>query len=131
MNGLSWLIYLAEVVDTFGKMLGTALFISIFALMAASAAVVIGHVEEESVVGAFGKKLAKWTIGALFVGSIFFVITPSRQTVLLIAASEIGERVMTSDRVQGVIDPSVELLQTWIRQQTQSIQREIQQSTNR
>ena len=131
MNGLSWLIYLAEVVDTFGKMLGTSLFISIFALMAASAAVVIGHVEEESAVASAGKKLAKWTIGALFVGSIFFVITPSRQTVLLIAASEIGERVMTSDRVQGVIDPSVELLQTWIRQQTQSIQREIQQSTNR
>lgn len=131
MNSLSWLIYLAEVVDTFGKMLGTALFVSIFALMAASAGIVIGHVEEESAISSFGKRLAKWTLGVLLIGSIFFVITPSRQTVLLIAASEIGERVMTHERAQRVIDPSVELLQTWIRQQTQTIQREIQQSTNR
>lgn len=131
MNSLSWLIYFAEAVDTFGKMLGTALFISIFALMAASAALVIGHVEDEPVISSFGKRLAKWTLSILFIGSILSVITPSRQTVLLIAASEIGERVMTSDRVQGVIDPSVELLQTWIRQQTQSIQREMQQSISR
>lgn len=131
MNSLSWLIYLAEVINTFGKMLGTALFISICALMVASAAVVIGHLEEKPAIASAGRRLAKWTLSILFVGSIFFVITPSRQTVLLIAASEIGERVMTSDRVQGVIDPSVELLQTWIRQQTQTIQREMQQSTSR
>lgn len=131
MNSLSWLIYLAEVVDTFGKMLDVVLIIAVAALLAASIATVIGHLDEEPIITSFGKKLAKATLVTASICSIFFVITPSRQTVLLIAASEIGERVVTSDRVQGVIDPSIELLQTWIRQQTQSIQREMQQSTSR
>ena len=54
---------------------------------------------------------------------------------LLIAASEIGERVLNSDRmaqvenrVAGIVDPSLDLLNTWIAQQTQSIRREMAQT---
>jgi hypothetical protein len=37
---------------------------------------------------------------------------------LLIAASQVGERVLSSESVQSVVDPSVDLLRTWITQET-------------
>jgi len=60
-------------------------------------------------------------------------IIPNRETVLLIAASEIGDRVMNSekmakvgDRVGSVVDPGIDLLKTWIEQQTQTIKKSME-----
>lgn len=50
---------------------------------------------------------------------------PDRNTVLLIAASEIGERVATSQRVDDILDPSIELLKTWMEQQTAAIRKDM------
>jgi hypothetical protein len=57
---------------------------------------------------------------------------PDRRTVLLIAASEIGERTMNSermamvgDKVASVLNPSIELLNTWISRQTEEIKAEM------
>ena len=57
---------------------------------------------------------------------------PSRQTILLIAASELGERVLASDkmarveeRVNGVLDPSLDLLTTWMMKQTQELRQQM------
>ena len=44
---------------------------------------------------------------------------------ILVAASEIGEKVITSEKVTTVIDPSVVLLKTWIEKQTLDLQTSI------
>jgi len=60
-------------------------------------------------------------------------IIPNRETVLLIAASEIGDRVMNSekmakvgDRIGSVVDPGIDLLKIWIEQQTQTIKKSME-----
>lgn len=42
-------------------------------------------------------------------------IMPDKQTAVLIAASQVGEKLITSEKVTSVVDPSVDLLKTWIQ----------------
>lgn len=46
---------------------------------------------------------------------------PSRQTLLLIAGSEVGQRVATSSTMQSVVDPGLDLLKTWISAEKQRL----------
>ena len=48
---------------------------------------------------------------------------------LLIAASEVGEKIVTSEKITSVVDPSVTLLKTWIEKQTQDIQNSMNHSS--
>lgn len=51
---------------------------------------------------------------------------PSQRTLILIAGSEISERALSHERVQSVLDPSVELLQKWIEKETVRIKNDIE-----
>ena len=72
----------------------------------------------------------RWAFPLLWVCIIVNVITPSRNTVLLIAASEMGQRVVESEQVAGVVNPGVELLTTWMRQQTENIRKQMSQASS-
>lgn len=76
-------------------------------------------------------KIAITTFVCMIIAGSTSSLLPSRQTVLLIAASEIGERIVTSERAQSVIDPSVDLLKTWMQRETQIIQQQMQPQTQR
>jgi hypothetical protein len=139
MNSLSWLIYAANVAESLS---GFLVFITFLFGVAAFGAGIVGlvHMDEQPdfrplsepsltlrrkrKVAAF--KLSCALFAAMAIAGITTSLIPNRQTVLLIAASEIGERVMTHQRVQDVVDPSINLLQTWIQQQTQQIQQQMQ-----
>jgi hypothetical protein len=144
MNGLSWLIYLAKIV---GSLNGFLCFITAILCFSTVVSVFVALVFLDETSGyrrlegddlvrcrkiqQSARKIAtKFAIFAILSG-ITLAVIPDRQTVLLIAASEIGEKVVTSERVQGVIDPSVELLKTWITQQTEVIRRNVERETNR
>ena len=138
MNSLSWLIYAANVAESLS---GFLVFITILFAIATIGAVIVAfvHMDEPDFrplsepiltlrrkrkVAAF--KLSCALFAAMTIVGITTSLIPNRQTVLLIAASEIGERVMTHQLVQDVVDPSINLLQTWIQQQTQQIQQQMQ-----
>jgi nitrogen fixation/metabolism regulation signal transduction histidine kinase len=139
MNSLSWLIYAANVAQSLS---GFLVFITtVFALGAIVACIVaLVHMDEQPnyrqlsepdltlrrkrKVAAF--KLSCALFAVMTITGITTSLIPSRQTVLLIAASEIGERALTHQRVQDVVDPSINLLQTLIQQQTQQIQQQMQ-----
>jgi len=141
MNSLSWLIYLAGVTDSlsnFLKFLTCVLFVLCVILTLLSVALLntTGLSEKEKVTQAAAQKVCKRYAILIFV--VFFCfgllvnVLPNRQTVLLIAASEIGERAMNSekmakinDKVVSVIDPSVELLNVWIAKQTEDLRKEM------
>ena len=59
---------------------------------------------------------------ALIVTSIF---VPSSRTVYLIAASEVGERVVQNEKVQGLFDPSIDILKNYITLENEKIQKEL------
>lgn len=137
MNNLSWLIYAIHVFDAVRVLAITAL-----ALLGAGLVVTafVGALVEDSN-GSYGSKTkdqwvyfptwlayAKKIVPAVvIVASLMLIFFPSRQTMLLIAGSEIGERVVTSEAVKGVVDPSIELLKTWIKKETQDLVGQMEQ----
>lgn len=146
MNALSWLIYLAGVTNSLSS------FFVLLMVVLAVLTVILTIVSLIFLSDTDGKgnllgpdRLAenklihkgsrRWAIrfGVLFVivgcGNS---ILPDRKTVLLIAASEIGERTLNSEkmaavgnRVASIIDPSIELLNTWIAKQTEEFKLEM------
>ena len=139
MNSLSWLIYLAGAVGNFGILFGWIIALSAIATIVLTIAKLV--MEFDSDIRSQPETRASFRRWAIFAGIVFLFsgiiecVIPDRKTVLLIAASEIGERVLNSDRmaqvenrVAGIVDPSLDLLNTWIAQQTQSIRREMAQT---
>lgn len=139
MNYLSWLIYLANIT---GNLSGFAIFITVIFGVACAIAILTALIhlqstdsrgyeytpktlEANAVVAKTARRYAWMFFCGMTLAGTFAAIMPSRQTVLLIAASQIGEQVVNHQRVQTVIDPSIELLQTWIAQQTASIRRDM------
>jgi len=145
MNNLSWFIYLADLLPALSGLLhGLAIFLFIVC------ACIIGWAwfrvdklndsiepnyyriappdglreefknERTSVI-----KKSKILVVSLFIAALIglgaSIVIPSRNTIILIGASEFGERLVTNPSVNGIVDPSIELLKTWIEQQTKQM----------
>ena len=142
MNSLSWLIYLAGVSQSLSVFLVLLCVVSatVGMLLTVIAIVCLGTRDSNGYALAndryqdrqeIHKSAKRWAVrfGILFVVfGMFSNLLPERKTVLLIAASEIGERTLNSEkmaavgaRVNSVIDPSIELLNTWIVKQTEEL----------
>lgn len=103
MNGLSWLLYFAEVSENVGGVLG---FISIVTAIATIVVTLFVVIPEKSDVtdtwAAQGPKLQKGLIITFFV-SLLGLLFPSQNTVYLIIASESAEMVVTSESGQKML----------------------------
>ena len=116
MNSLSWLIYFAGLVHSLGLV---ALLVSVvcFAIWVGARLYFIldnGMITKED-----QEKLPSGTyllVGFLCASIVTFL--PSKNTVMLIAASELGQKLVTSQQVVDVVDPSIDLLKTWIKKET-------------
>jgi len=121
MNNLSWFIYLTQVVDN----VGTAAAITL--LLGGIGGLLIVPIflsEFFDCEPAFTKKVL-WIYGAAMVlAAMVACFTPSRQTMLLIAGSEMGERFVKSETVNSVVNPGVDLLKTWIKRETEKLAKE-------
>ena len=141
MNNLSILIYLSGVTDNLGNFLT---FVTIvFGLLGAVCLLIwlISHDETDAancrleggaLAGRRETRKSSWKWFWRFCGLFVFVgslasLVPSRQTVLLIAASEMGERVLNHPRVNQVIDPGIDLLTTWMEKEKHELQKSMQQ----
>lgn len=116
MTQLSWLIYLSDVcgaISTVAGLLG-------FLVGIASLALTIGYYINQGQSGRerinFNPPLKRvWSLVAILV--LISCLAPSRQTMLLIAASEISQRVILS----GVLDPSLSLLKDTVENQIKEL----------
>ena len=141
MNNLSILIYLSGVTGNLGNFLT---FVAVvFGILGVVSLIVwlVSHDETdtyyrrlESDVLASRRETRKtaWRWFWCFYGLMVFTgglanLVPSRQTVLLIAASEMGERVLNHPRVNQVIDPGIDLLTTWMEKEKHELQTSMQQ----
>jgi hypothetical protein len=137
MNSLSWLIYLAGVTGTLG---GFLVFITVIFGVLAGVSMVLwitsqsfhdanGRYRGDDVIlqnRKDGIKAWRWFWGFLVLMITFGSVSalmPSRQTVLLIAASQMGEQVLNHPRINQVVDPGIELLTTWMLEETEQLRR--------
>ena len=110
MNGLSWLLYFAEVSENVGGVLG---FISIVTAIAAIVVTLFVVIPEKSDVSATwfdqGPKIQKLLITTFFI-SLLGLLFPSQNTVYLIIASESAEMVVTSESGQKMLGDIQEIV---------------------
>ena len=122
MNNLSWFIYLTQVTDGLSSFLW---FMFFFGLIGVIIWLVVAGVcaidDDEKTQLKFWRTAIASKVWLFGVVAIIAVALPSRQTMLLIAGSEMGERAMKSNAVQDVVNPGVDLLKTWIKEETDKL----------
>jgi|SRR3972149_738005 len=123
MNSLSWSIYLIHIIEAaHAVVLGVIIASSTaIALMALGMFISEGELYTNEDTGPWAKKWTRRAQVSLLAAIPLFVVIPSKQTVLLVAGSEIGERLISSDAVKSVADPGAELLREWIKTETERL----------
>lgn len=100
MNDLSWLLYLAGVCDNAGGTFGFLAFVTAISAVLGciaymTAAVDLYDEKQEAVQKIAGRAVWGGVVGFLL-SVILLVVTPTKETVYAIAASEMGEEVLKS-----------------------------------
>lgn len=114
MNNLSILLYLADVAGNIGWIFNMLFAISIFSVLVT---LVVGGAMAEGTPSEKDWKIwRRWlisSIGLFFSASLASALTPSKETVYAIAASETGEEVLNS----GVETRATKALEAWLDKQ--------------
>ena len=97
MNDLSWLLYAADVVQDCEVLAGLALAVLSVASLVLAVGWTIGTTHDDEQIYLPTSRALKWTCPVVVACALLVVITPSRETILLIAGSEAGEAVVTSE----------------------------------
>lgn len=139
MNTLSLLIYFAGVVGNIASILSLAMVLLLIATIGSLIFWAIFHDETDSSFRRYQgddlvecrktrelwrKRTLKFAVLAFLIGIIGSFI-PNRSTVLLIAASEMGEKVLNHPKVEQVVDPSIDLITTWMKNETAEIKKKM------
>lgn len=114
MNSLSLMFYFAGVVGSFAVFLWFSTILCLVALVGYNIHVA-SYNEENRMFSSYEdredkKPFAAWHFFTLFLVGLFLSLIPSQETIYLVAASEVGERVATSDYGQEVLDGLKEIL---------------------
>lgn len=129
MNSISWFLYCADVLESFGNIFGVFnCFLFLIAVILTACGIFIHATDydrsKEGVkyweqrradCASWAKKL--WTIFVLL--TFILIAVPSKGTMYAIAASEVGERVAQSEAVKGIADDATKALRAWINKQIQ------------
>jgi hypothetical protein len=114
MNSLSWLLYFAGVVGGLSTLFALLAFAGIV-IGTFACAIVAGHTEQTPP----KKLLAIPIIGLVF--AVLACLIPNEKTIMYIAASEYGEKVMNSKEVQDLKNPAMDLLKQWMKKESEKL----------
>ena len=113
MNSLSWMLYLADVVGSAGKLFGIIGFLGAagfaFATLASLGMMSDGEHED----AARCKTVAGWLAVIGFPSLLLSILAPSSDTIYAIAASEMGETALNSETG----GKAVQALNAWLDRQ--------------
>lgn len=107
MNGLSWFLYLADVVPNVGQ---ASVIYLIFGGLMGGFVLAFMRIELEKEIP------IKTFIASLFLALIISVLVPSKDTIYLIAGSEAGEYVVTSPEGQEIINDIKAIIKSQIEE---------------
>lgn len=115
MNSLSWLIYLAQVVNNLGVMFGT---MGVLVLAGCVIYFIVCSIDASDAVGRTVGVLPSTRYPVIGVSLLFLSnLLPSQNTLYAIAASEVGEKIVTSEAARGIADDATKALHQWIKRQ--------------
>lgn len=126
MNSLSWLIYFASLSDSASGFLSFLAGIGAVCVILGTILSVMwtdgGYGGDRRIKGyedmrKRGQALIPRGLLTLVLCGSIAVILPSKNAVYAIAASEIGERVISDEAVRGIAADSTKALQSWIKKQ--------------
>lgn len=129
MNGLSWFIYLSNIVNTissWASVLSVFIGIIYFIFMVVMSCLLIEPTARRNdkdlkdiiEIKTFRSSISWLVMPILVVCIPLALLVPDRQTMLLIAGSEMGQRVVQSEQVKGIVDPGLDLVKSWIAEET-------------
>lgn len=105
MNSLSWLLYVADVCDKIPPTFAVTFILLLFSNIPLLILRGPNHLSS---------KFFKSSVCVVAFLTFLAIFTPSQKTVLLIAASEVGERVINSPTGDKLANTSLDLLQKMI-----------------
>lgn len=122
MNSLSWMIYAADIVGNLSGFL-MALAVIAFALAALSGCFLAATFSTYSKEDDEYKKasavstavLGKWWLAVVL--ALLYVVTPSSNTIYMIAASEAGETIVTSPEAREVFNDLKTIIKSKLKEQ--------------
>jgi hypothetical protein len=125
MNNLSIWIYLATIFDNVKTVIVSSIVLSFIAIIIGMMIVLLSasNDQDEKIIEN-NIKYTKFSIGVFLVSVFLAIFIPTKETVMMVVASQYSEKILTSQTAQSLADPSVELLKAWIQKQTKSLNRE-------
>jgi hypothetical protein len=114
MNSLSWLLYIASVVGSL-----SGFFAVLGMLLIIAGGMLCGLYAVETNKFPLKKLIAIPVTGLIF--CLIACLIPSEKTIMYIAASEYGEKVVNSKEVQDLKNPALDLLKTWMKKESERI----------
>ena len=126
MNSLSWFVYLIQVVSTLSSIASVTMFLSVliygglWLVRSIAYSEVYGdrsREEYDTVKRPMIVFYQRLILGVFCVSLFLNIFVPKKETMILIAASEVGEKVFASQSVKNILDPSIELLQEYIKKE--------------
>lgn len=115
---LAWYIYLIQVVENVICLSQVIMIITGIIAVAMGVGFLIQTSDGDDIQAKlFGLWLKRLLI-TLAIGAFIVVFTPNRRTLLLAAAVKYTPVIAQSETVQGIVNPGIELLKTWIAKET-------------
>jgi hypothetical protein len=116
MNTLSWFVYLMDVISNVGVFFAIVAGVFGIPVIVGAFLFVVSAGEITDDVPKFWRLMRLGIVSSL-VAILISCAIPEKKTMYAIAASEFGERVVNSERVQGIVDPGLKFVETWLKDQ--------------
>lgn len=126
MNSLSWIIYLSELIYPLSIIfifLSVWFFIVTINWILLCADDVKPEVRVKYPINTLRKHIRKSSI-AFLLTLFFFIIIPSKETVMKITLSEYAEKIITHEKVSNIVDPAAQLLSQWVKKELDRIKKD-------
>ena len=131
MNNLSIIIYLADIIPSFGGLFDLLTIVSVFAMAMSGffylfarseLQIYIDHGHQKSAAREkmnmeLCSKIFRYAMVVFFIAVVPDIVIPKRETIMMIAASEYGDTVLKSDDVREIVNPAKQILKNWINDQ--------------
>ena len=131
MNNLSIIIYLADIIPSFGGLfefltiasvitMAISGFFYLFSRSELQISIDLNHQRcaiRDKMNMELCSKIFRYAMVVFFIAVVPDIVIPKREAIMMIAASEFGDTVLKSDDVKEIVNPAKEILKNWINDQ--------------
>lgn len=131
MNNLSIIIYLADIIPSFGGLFAFLTIASVITMTISGFFYLFSRSELQISIDLnhqrcairdkmnmeLCSKIFRYAMVVFFIAVVPDIVIPKREAIMMIAASEFGDTVLKSDDVKEIVNPAKEILKNWINDQ--------------